>query len=76
MGGSPGWTCRFLTPATAYRAQSSPAAGTRRPGVTRAAGAHSYVVKSRLASDLIPALQAALGGQSFISPFSAFAEVP
>jgi DNA-binding NarL/FixJ family response regulator len=33
-----------------------------------AAGALGYVVKSRLASDLIPALHAALGGRRFVSP--------
>jgi len=33
-----------------------------------AAGANGYVVKSRLASDLIPALQAVLEGKRFISP--------
>ncbi|HWN95449.1 MAG TPA: response regulator transcription factor [Methylomirabilota bacterium] len=33
-----------------------------------AAGANGYVVKARLASDLVPALQAVLAGQRFISP--------
>ena len=33
-----------------------------------AIGASGYVIKSRLASDLIPALHAALSGQRFISP--------
>jgi DNA-binding NarL/FixJ family response regulator len=33
-----------------------------------AAGALGYVVKSRLASDLVPALHAALEGSRFISP--------
>lgn len=33
-----------------------------------AVGAIGYVVKARLASDLIPALRAALCGQQFISP--------
>ena len=33
-----------------------------------AAGASGYVVKSRLASDLVPALRAALAGRSFVSP--------
>ena len=33
-----------------------------------AAGALGYVVKCRLASDLIPALKEALAGRSFISP--------
>jgi DNA-binding NarL/FixJ family response regulator len=33
-----------------------------------AAGALGYVVKSRLVSDLIPALRAALNGQRFVSP--------
>jgi DNA-binding NarL/FixJ family response regulator len=33
-----------------------------------AAGALGYVVKSRLASDLLPALREALAGRSFISP--------
>jgi DNA-binding NarL/FixJ family response regulator len=34
-----------------------------------AAGATGYVVKSRLASDLVPALRAALAGRSFVSPY-------
>ncbi len=33
-----------------------------------AAGATGYVVKSRLASDLVPALKEALAGRSFVSP--------
>jgi DNA-binding NarL/FixJ family response regulator len=33
------------------------------------AGASGYVCKSRVATDLIPALQSALRGKSFISPF-------
>jgi len=33
-----------------------------------AAGANGYVVKARLASDLVPALQAVLAGKRFISP--------
>jgi DNA-binding NarL/FixJ family response regulator len=33
-----------------------------------AAGAVGYVVKSRLASDLVPALREALAGRRFISP--------
>jgi len=33
-----------------------------------AAGALGYVVKSRLASDLVPALHAALEGRRFVSP--------
>ena len=33
-----------------------------------AAGATAYVLKSRLASDLVPALREALAGRSFISP--------
>ena len=33
-----------------------------------AAGARGYVVKSRLASDLLPALREALAGRSFVSP--------
>jgi DNA-binding NarL/FixJ family response regulator len=33
-----------------------------------AAGALGYVVKSRLASDLLPALREALAGRSFVSP--------
>src|SRR4030095_16230531 len=32
------------------------------------AGGLGYVVKSRLASDLLPAIQAALANQSFVSP--------
>ena len=36
-----------------------------------AAGALGYVVKSRLASDLIPALHAALDGRRFVSPCAA-----
>ena len=34
-----------------------------------AAGATGYVVKSRLASDLVPALREALAGRSFVSPY-------
>jgi DNA-binding NarL/FixJ family response regulator len=33
-----------------------------------AAGASAYVVKSRMASDLLPALQSVLRGQQFVSP--------
>ncbi len=33
-----------------------------------AAGAMGYVIKSRLASDLIPALREALAGRTFVSP--------
>jgi DNA-binding NarL/FixJ family response regulator len=33
-----------------------------------AAGANGYVVKARLASDLVPALEAVLAGKRFISP--------
>jgi len=33
-----------------------------------AAGATGYVVKSRLASDLVPALRETLAGRSFVSP--------
>jgi DNA-binding NarL/FixJ family response regulator len=33
-----------------------------------AVGVSGYVVKSRLASDLVPALRAALAGQTFVSP--------
>ena len=33
-----------------------------------AAGATAYVVKSRLAADLVPALTEALAGRSFVSP--------
>lgn len=36
--------------------------------VALAAGALGYVVKSRLVSDLIPALRDALAGRSFVSP--------
>ena len=39
-----------------------------------AAGAQGYVVKSRLASDLIPALHAALLGQKFVSPVPALSQ--
>src|SRR5262245_40038163 len=38
-------------------------------------GAKGYVVKPRLASDLIPALKAALSGQRFVSPCPELAEV-
>jgi DNA-binding NarL/FixJ family response regulator len=38
-----------------------------------ATGAFGYVVKSRLVSDLIPALEAALLGKRFISPIPALA---
>jgi len=34
----------------------------------QAAGGLGYVVKSRLASDLAPALRAALAGRAFVSP--------
>lgn len=34
------------------------------------AGARGYVCKSRVATDLIPALQAALRGEEFTSPFN------
>ncbi|MFN0066531.1 MAG: response regulator transcription factor [Limisphaerales bacterium] len=40
-----------------------------------AAGALGYVVKTRLACDLIPALHAVLGGKSFISPVPSLEEV-
>ena len=33
-----------------------------------AAGGNGYVVKARLASDLVPALEAVLAGQRFVSP--------
>ncbi|HKM52921.1 MAG TPA: hypothetical protein VJY33_05880, partial [Isosphaeraceae bacterium] len=33
-----------------------------------AAGALGYVVKSRLATDLLPALREVLAGRSFVSP--------
>lgn len=33
------------------------------------AGAFGYVLKARLATDLLPAIEAALAGQIFISPF-------
>jgi DNA-binding NarL/FixJ family response regulator len=33
-----------------------------------AAGVSGYVVKTRLASDLVPALRAALAGRTFVSP--------
>lgn len=38
-------------------------------------GASGYVVKPRLASDLVPALHAALGGEIFISPCPELKEV-
>jgi DNA-binding NarL/FixJ family response regulator len=38
-------------------------------------GAMGYVVKPRLASDLIPALKAAMSGQRFVSPCPELAEV-
>jgi DNA-binding NarL/FixJ family response regulator len=38
------------------------------------AGGLGYVVKSRLASDLLPAIQAALADQSFVSPAVRFDE--
>jgi len=38
-------------------------------------GASGYVVKPRLASDLVPALKAALEGKRFVSPCSELAEV-
>ena len=34
-----------------------------------AEGGNGYVTKNRLSSDLIPAINAALGGSIFISPF-------
>jgi DNA-binding NarL/FixJ family response regulator len=37
-----------------------------------AAGADGYVVKARLASDLVPALQAVIEGKRFISPCAEF----
>jgi DNA-binding NarL/FixJ family response regulator len=40
-----------------------------------AAGALGYVVKSRLASDLIPALHAALDGRRFVSPCPALEDL-
>ena len=40
-----------------------------------AAGAAAYVVKPRLASDLIPALKAALQGEVFISPCPELKEI-
>ena len=40
-----------------------------------AAGALGYVVKSRLASDLIPALHAALEGRRFVSPCPALEDL-
>jgi DNA-binding NarL/FixJ family response regulator len=40
-----------------------------------AVGASAYVIKPRLASDLIPALMAALIGKSFISPCPELSEV-
>lgn len=36
--------------------------------VARTVGALAYVVKARLATDLVPAVRAALDGRSFISP--------
>lgn len=38
--------------------------------VALATGAAGYVIKARLGSDLIPALQAALAGAQFVSPFA------
>jgi DNA-binding NarL/FixJ family response regulator len=38
-----------------------------------ATGAMGYVIKSRLASDLVPALRAALEGRRFVSPSPALA---
>ena len=38
-------------------------------------GAKGYVVKPRLASDLIPALRAAMSGKRFVSPCPELAEV-
>jgi len=38
-------------------------------------GATGYVVKPRLASDLIPALRAAMSGQRFVSPCPELAEL-
>jgi DNA-binding NarL/FixJ family response regulator len=40
------------------------------------AGAHGYVVKCRLASDLLPALREALAGRSFVSPSVSGAAAP
>jgi DNA-binding NarL/FixJ family response regulator len=37
-------------------------------------GASGYVIKPRLASDLVPALDAALAGKRFVSPCSNLAE--
>lgn len=34
------------------------------------AGAHGYVVKSRMVSDLIPALHEVLAGRPFVSPLA------
>jgi DNA-binding NarL/FixJ family response regulator len=39
-------------------------------GAALVAGADGYVLKSRLATDLIPALQAVLAGRQFVSPGS------
>jgi DNA-binding NarL/FixJ family response regulator len=36
--------------------------------VARALGALAYVVKARLATDLVPAVRAAFGGRPFVSP--------
>jgi DNA-binding NarL/FixJ family response regulator len=36
----------------------------------KAAGGKGYVVKSRLGTDLIPAIQDALAGKDFVSKFS------
>jgi len=41
-----------------------------------AAGAQAYVVKSRLADDLVSALHAALDGRRFISPTPELRELP
>lgn len=38
-------------------------------------GAKGYVIKPRLASDLIPALKAAMSGQRFVSPCPELAEM-
>jgi len=40
-----------------------------------AAGASGYVIKSRLASDLLPALHAALSGDRFVSPCPEFKDL-
>jgi DNA-binding NarL/FixJ family response regulator len=40
-----------------------------------AAGASAYVVKSRMASDLLPALQSVLNGKQFVSPCPELKEI-